>query len=83
MVGFGLLVVIVVDLAENQELAERFAVAMGVQFGLTALVSCAVYLWALGRWARDLLDNARRYRLVDMPAPIIGLALAGTIVFLL
>lgn len=84
MVGFGLLIVIVVDLAENQELAERFAIAMSAQFGLTALVSCVVYLWALGRWARHLLDNARRYRLVDIAlAPIVGLALAGTIVFLL
>ncbi|MBG0808126.1 hypothetical protein IY145_01685 [Methylosinus sp. H3A] len=84
MAGLGLSASTVFDLAEKQALAERFATAMGLYFGLAALVSCAVYLWAIARWARLFLINAGRYGLADIAmVPAVGVGLAGMSMLLL
>jgi hypothetical protein len=84
MAGLGLSISTVFDLAEQQALAERFAMAMGLYLVMAALVSSAVYLWAIARWMGHFLANARRYGLVDIAlAPVVGVGLAATSVLLL
>ncbi|MBU3888016.1 hypothetical protein [Methylosinus sp. KRF6] len=58
--GLGLSVETVLDLAERQELVERFAMTMSFYLVLAILVSCALYFFAFVRWGRLFLANAGR-----------------------